>query len=895
MVEFSPRAHRAVWLLLTVLMLLSVPVFGTAAQEPVNYYFALGEQIPLRVSTRYVAVGSVDRGRTADAEGIGAVTSQLAQSFDALRTEALPLQPGLLAGLDFTLMPTTGVGSDAEALSLVGSLRTAVDPARWVNPVFERDGALLILTDEFVATFPVGTPGDLVEAYHAANGVSIVRQIGTNVYVLRVGPGVDALTMANRYHTGGVALHAEPNWALLSTPAADYGAPAEAGVEALVGGAAGQDAIGPMFTPNDTYYANGWHLNNYQQFVQYQSVMTFDADIDAKEAWDTQQGSASVVIAVLSDGVQTSHPDLDSKMVDPYDSIGGDNDPAPYDNAITRDWDAVGTHVAGLAAAESNNSQGITGVCMYCTIMPIRIHYSYFDGAERLLFTTIAAVADGIDWATDHGAAVLVNPWVDPAPSTTIADAFENAAANGRGGLGSVNVFAAGNSYQFVVSWPGRLASVIPGSITTGASTWCDTIKVDSVNIGEPDDCTTDHAWGNNWGTEIGISTPGHFLPSTDLTGTDGFVNGDYTGAIGGTAMSAAIAAGAAGLVISQDAGLTNDAVRDRLYTTADPLHTAGYDLASGWGRLNVQKAVTNTTTNTGTPNDHRASATTIATLPFSTSQSVIGAFVDRTDPVMACLSASQLVSNTVWYKFTPAYTMTVNANTFGSNYDTVLGVYDGALTSVACNNDLVAGVTQSQVNFTAVAGTTYNILVGDLTSTADPIGSFNPSLMALNVSTSTPPPSGQINGSVMLEGRPAPPNPQWSIPLHVVITPTAGGAPAFDGTITTGLSGEFTVSNLAAGNYNIWAKGTHTLANVVTVTISGVTPVNIGTLKEGDASNNNIVNIGDFSILAAAFGSVEGGATFDARADFNADDAINISDFSLLAANFLQVGADMP
>ncbi|MBK8022474.1 MAG: hypothetical protein IPK19_13865 [Chloroflexi bacterium] len=54
-----------------------------------------------------------------------------------------------------------------------------------------------------------------------------------------------------------------------------------------------------------------------------------------------------------------------------------------------------------------------------------------------------------------------------------------------------------------------------------------------------------------------------------------------------------------------------------------------------------------------------------------------------------------------------------------------------------------------------------------------------------------------------------------------------------------------------------------------------------------GDINRDGSVNISDFSILAAAFGSATGSATYNPAADLNMDLAVNISDFSLLAANF--------
>ncbi|MBK8026687.1 MAG: hypothetical protein IPK19_36210 [Chloroflexi bacterium] len=143
------------------------------------------------------------------------------------------------------------------------------------------------------------------------------------------------------------------------------------------------------------------------------------------------------------------------------------------------------------------------------------------------------------------------------------------------------------------------------------------------------------------------------------------------------------------------------------------------------------------------------------------------------------------------------------------------------------------------------------------------------------------------------LEGRGTPPNANYIEVLDVVITPSAGGVPVFNGTRTTNLNGQFAVGNLLPGNYKVWVKGPHSLAVAPTLTLNaGSVTLNVGTLREGDANDDNGVNIQDFSILAAAFGTSSGGAGFDVRADFNSDDIISISDFSLLAANFGQIGA---
>jgi PKD repeat protein len=106
-------------------------------------------------------------------------------------------------------------------------------------------------------------------------------------------------------------------------------------------------------------------------------------------------------------------------------------------------------------------------------------------------------------------------------------------------------------------------------------------------------------------------------------------------------------------------------------------------------------------------PNDDFASATTITSLPFSTTEDTSQATWDPSDP-SSCAS-----SGSVWFAFTPSSNMQIDANTFGSSYDTVLSAWtgtQGSLSLVACNDDF-SGL-QSRIGFQASAGTTYYFLV---------------------------------------------------------------------------------------------------------------------------------------------------------------------------------------
>lgn len=115
-------------------------------------------------------------------------------------------------------------------------------------------------------------------------------------------------------------------------------------------------------------------------------------------------------------------------------------------------------------------------------------------------------------------------------------------------------------------------------------------------------------------------------------------------------------------------------------------------------------------------PNDDFNNATVVPSIPFSTSENATNATVAQDDPF--CVERNQ----TVWYAFRPTRNIRLEANTFGSNYDTTLSVYTGsrgALTQVACNDDS-NGTLQSRVRFDATAGTTYYFMASSF-SPVDP------------------------------------------------------------------------------------------------------------------------------------------------------------------------------
>jgi hypothetical protein len=112
--------------------------------------------------------------------------------------------------------------------------------------------------------------------------------------------------------------------------------------------------------------------------------------------------------------------------------------------------------------------------------------------------------------------------------------------------------------------------------------------------------------------------------------------------------------------------------------------------------------------------NDECASPKVIGSLPYYDVTSTLTATSSPSDPVFPCVVGGRAF-NTVWYSFTSGSTAEIQVDTVESNYDTALGVFEGAcgsLAAVACDDDSAPDYT-SRAMFNAQAGVTYLISVG--------------------------------------------------------------------------------------------------------------------------------------------------------------------------------------
>ncbi|HLF05151.1 MAG TPA: S8 family serine peptidase, partial [Dehalococcoidia bacterium] len=280
--------------------------------------------------------------------------------------------------------------------------------------------------------------------------------------------------------------------------------------------------------------------------------------INAPQAWDTTTGSTAVRVAVLDCGVyapETStfvgHPDLQNGKV--VNSINFTTSPDEDD------WCDHGTHVAGIAAANTNNGIGVAGVGFNTKIVNVKVLGDNGSGS-------FAWIISGILWAagcpTDPALpcgtrrAEVINMSLGAAASCSSS---LQQAINRAWDQGLVIVAAAGNNNTSSVFTPASCNNTVAVSAST----------------------TTDaKASFSNFGSWVDVAAPGTSILSTNYVGTYSSFNG--------TSMSSPHVAGLAALVWTTPHNTGNAAVVDRILTTANHGALAG----SVNGRIDAAAAV---------------------------------------------------------------------------------------------------------------------------------------------------------------------------------------------------------------------------------------------------------------------------------------------------------------
>ena len=302
--------------------------------------------------------------------------------------------------------------------------------------------------------------------------------------------------------------------------------------------------------------------------------------IAAPAAWALEEGSPTVIIAVVDTGVDYRHTELAPNIWMNDDPVNGLDDDGNGFVDDTHGWDFAnndpdplddhshGTHVAGIAAgAPTSNPAGVVGICPRCTLAAVKVLGA--DGSG-----TLDAVASGVVYATDNGARVI-----NMSLGASIGAASLESAVNYAWGHNVVVVAAAGNSGTDSRLYPAAYSNVM---------------AVGSTNANDFRSCYS--TYGENY---VSVSAPGELIYSTTLLDAAGQ---DTYATFSGTSMASPHAAGLAALVISQNPSRTNSEVRDLVQSSAEDLGSTGQDAHFGAGRINAYRALTGDTAPTSPP-----------------------------------------------------------------------------------------------------------------------------------------------------------------------------------------------------------------------------------------------------------------------------------------------------
>lgn len=294
--------------------------------------------------------------------------------------------------------------------------------------------------------------------------------------------------------------------------------------------------------------------------IREQQQWALDA-INAPEAWRTTRGEG-VTVAVLDTGVDADHPDLEGAVSRSKDLVGMGAGPGDAE------WAEHGTAMAGIIAGRGHgpdSEDGVLGVAPEAKILSVRVLLEDDDPArDRARRTRGDALAEGIRWATDHGADVINLSLGDDSASAH-PDPEEDAAVRYALRKGVVVVASAGNGGQAgdPVSYPAGYPGVIAVTAVdrTGSATAFSTER---------------------WYATVCAPGKDVIVPGPD----------DRYYSAWGTSSAAAFVSGTVALLLSAHPGLKPAEVKRLLTQTAQDPPEGGRDDARGSGLVDAAAAI---------------------------------------------------------------------------------------------------------------------------------------------------------------------------------------------------------------------------------------------------------------------------------------------------------------
>jgi uncharacterized repeat protein (TIGR01451 family) len=341
--------------------------------------------------------------------------------------------------------------------------------------------------------------------------------------------------------------------------------------------------------PNDPRYSQMWGLKNPGG-----PFGVAGADIKAEPAWDITTGNRNMVVAVIDEGIDVNHQDLQANIwrnpgetagngidddgngfvddVNGYDFVH--NDGTVYDGpGVNPDGSIIdlhGTHVAGTIGAVGNNGIGVVGVNWQASLMSLK--FLGPDGGTtadllRVLSYTKMMRDRWVNSGGTQGANIRVtnNSYGGGSYAQSEFDAIQSLNTSG-----ILFVAAAGNDAENNNLLPAFPASYdLPNVISVAATDRSDQLS----------------SFSNFGSRNVHVGAPGSSILST--------IPGNAYAAVNGTSMASPHVAGVAALVLAQHPGLTTTRLRASILFGGAPISSLTDKTETG-NRLDAVGALQN-------------------------------------------------------------------------------------------------------------------------------------------------------------------------------------------------------------------------------------------------------------------------------------------------------------
>lgn len=486
------------------LVLIFAGFFGVSAQE--HYYYYKGEKVQLTPDRNYLNIIVSSGFNTSAAIRLGFEDFKLVK--DNSNT-----QKQFFGKLKFKSAP-----SDEEYNKAVAALRQ-LDRVKHVAPYYVRGNGAepIAVSNIFYIKLHKDNDFKVLQKAAAEHNVSIVKQVPymPKWYILTVNSSSKATSVeaSNQLYETGLFADVDPAFMF------NFGHKCS----------------------NDADFGSLWGLDNSSNPAY---------DINACAAWGITEGPG-INVAILDQGIDKTHNDLGAN-IHPL-SFDAESGTAP---SVYTPWMDHGTHVAGTVGAIKDNNLQVVGVAPQSELMSVS-HQLWITS------TLSAELAVGMSWAWQNNADVINNSWGDQGggfygtmQSAILENAIIDAMTLGRGGKGTLVVFAAGN-YGYsspVMDYPGNFH---PDIVTAGSIT--------SVGL---------RSGFSGYGNGLDVVAPGSNILST--------VSGQGTAFYDGTSMAAPHVTGTIALILSVNPCLHAGDVRDILESTAQKLSSYSYAITAG-------------------------------------------------------------------------------------------------------------------------------------------------------------------------------------------------------------------------------------------------------------------------------------------------------------------------